>query len=267
MMPLEPVHQSSRRRKTTAQHDDQRRLAYLGTAHRAAALAVIAVTATFIFIFTGCGTGTSGPAPVQIGDHPISAASLAHWTSAEAVLSYETNPTQAPPIGLVPDPPNYTDCIAYLANAATKATAPRTNPSKAQLKRDCQLRYRLLQRHMLDILITNYWVTSEGAALHLSVSESELKQALARQFPRPAEFRRFLRLTGEREADELMILRGNLLTTKLQQHVTQGLTGTRLQQTFVKFHEQFTAKWKAQTNCRPGYVVSECEQYHGPTPG
>ena len=36
------------------------------------------------------------------------------------------------------------------------------------------------------------------------------------------------------------------------------------QQASIKLLAPFEAKWIAQTDCRPGYVVQKCRQYHGP---
>ncbi len=116
---------------------------------------------------------------------------------------------------------------------------------------------------MLDILITNYWLSGEGAAKGFAVTDAEVKQTIDRQFASPAAFHRFLAITGESASDERLLLRGDLMATKLQQAAAgeKGLSAS--QQALAKFINDFSAKWSARTSCKPGYVVQECRQYKG----
>ncbi|HTB71017.1 MAG TPA: hypothetical protein VK707_08560 [Solirubrobacteraceae bacterium] len=212
-----------------------------------------------------CGGGGSDAVIARVGTHSITTGTLDRFAAIEAVLTYQLNPTQPVPKGVVPDPPSYADCIAYLAKTPTTLIAPKQHPSTAQLKARCRQKQETLRHHMLDILITNYWLEGEGAARGVAVSDAELNQALDRQFPTQAAFRSFLKITGEKASDERALLRASLMTTKLQQAVTsqKGLTGAQQQQALARFIREFTAKWSARTSCQPGYVVQECKEYKG----
>jgi hypothetical protein len=122
---------------------------------------------------------------------------------------------------------------------------------------------------MLDILITNYWTSGEGAERGLRVTASEVKQALQAQYPRRADLQRFLRLTGEHEADDLLNLRTNIMTSKIEQNVARpGGPGAKpSERALAAFLRQYPKKWRARTTCRPGYVVSECREYRGAAGG
>ncbi len=215
---------------------------------------------------TACGSSSSAVV-VQVGAHAITKATLNRWTAIEAILSYEFDPSGPVPKGVVPDPPSYTNCIAYLRKTPPALTKSATDPSSAQLKRQCEQKQELLEHHMLDILITYYWLSGEAASRGVKVTAAELKQTLARQFPSEAAFHRFLALTGETASDERLLLTKSLLDTKLQQSVmaSKGLTSKQQQEeALIKFSEEFARRWTARTSCRPGYVVSECRQYKGP---
>jgi hypothetical protein len=212
-----------------------------------------------------CGGG-SDAVVARVGGHSITTGALDRWAAIEAVLSYEVNPTQPAPKGVVPDPPSYANCIAYLRATPTTLIAPTQKPTTPQLKTRCKQKQETLRRHMLDILITNFWLEGEGAAKGLAVSEAEINQALGGQFPTQAAFRNFLKITGEKASDERALLRANLMATKLQRAVAtrKGLTAAQRQQALARFTSEFTAKWSALTSCKPGYVVQECKQYKGP---
>jgi foldase protein PrsA len=46
--------------------------------------------------------------------------------------------------------------------------------------------------------------------------------------------------------------------------IKQQLTASGEQAALSKFVKEFKTKWMAETNCRPGYVVSNCKQYKAP---
>jgi hypothetical protein len=229
------------------------------------ALAVVALATSLCL--TACG-GSNGPDTVvaSVGAKKITKGTLERWTAIEAILSHEVTPTRPPPKGLVPDPPDYADCIAYLRKNPARLIAAAQKPTDAQLKSQCRHKHEGLQRHMLDILITNYWLDGEGASRRLSVGDAELEQALRSQFPTQAAFRRFLAITGESASDERALLRANLMASKLQQTAVaqKPAASAARQRALAAFLRGFTARWTARTSCRPGYVVQECRQFPGP---
>ena len=224
---------------------------------------------------TACGQAASSSdrlsdaEVVRIGRHSITKATLDHWTAVEVVLTYQY---PAAPKGLVPDPPDYAGCIAYSAVTA-QAKHARPKPTKTQLKAACKQRYDAVRNHMLDILITNYWVSDEAASKGLKVTAKEVQQALNRQFPTQAKLHKFLSITGERSSDQRSIIEHKLLLEKLQWSVSplRGHVGPESEQmvnrvdlSIAKLSEEMKRKWTPRTNCRAGYVVSECRQYRAP---
>lgn len=204
----------------------------------------------------------------RVNGDVVTKATLDHWTDVEAVLAYENEPKRPVPVGVVPDPPSYTQCIGYLART-TAPEAGRPAPTSAQLKRRCQERRTTLQRHVLDVLLTYYWLLGDARERGVKVTSAEVTKILDRIFPDDAAYRRYLSLTGERPADERLIIEKDLLDTKLLQLEEAKF---RPKPTSVRGHDQmmaslataFTSKWKARTSCSAGYVVAECAQYTGP---
>jgi hypothetical protein len=210
----------------------------------------------------------SGAEVVRVGRHSITKATLDHWTAVEGVLTYHYQPGR-PPNGLVLDPPAYASCIAYMA-ATAGAKHGRPRPTMARLKALCEQKYEQLQRHMLEILITDYWVSEEAASRGIRVTVREVQEALDRQFPTQAGFRKFLTTTGERASDERSLVEHKLLLEKLQWSVSplRGHVGPETEQmaarvdlSIAKLSDEMKRKWTPRTNCRAGYVLSECRQY------
>jgi foldase protein PrsA len=219
-----------------------------------------------VLCLAACGSGGSDVIVARVGGHSITKGTLDRWTAIEGVLSYQANPTQPVPKGVVPDPPSYSNCVTYLRTTPTTLIAAAGKPTMAQLKAQCRLKHETLQRHMLDILITNYWLQGEGARRGLTIGEAEVQRALHSQFPTQAAFRRFLAITGESAPDERALLRANLMATRLQQEVVaqKGASGVAQQRALAGFLREFTARWTARTSCSAGYVVQECPQFNGP---
>lgn len=210
-------------------------------------------------VLAGCGSSAGTIVVASVGTHTITKAALDHWTAIEGVLSLEYEPTKALPKGAVPDPPSFKDCTAFQRTREPPGTPTST------LRGQCATRYRVLQRHMLNLLITSYWTSGESAARGVKVSDAEVQTALHRQFPTTSALARYMRFSGASEADERQLLRTNILTTKLQEKISGGgLSGASPHAAaLARFLQQFPRKWKPKTTCRPGYVVAECKEYRG----
>jgi hypothetical protein len=210
----------------------------------------------------GCGGGSSDATIVSVAGQSISKATLDHWVPIEAILARELNPTSPPPRGEVPDPPLYSACAAYLRVSTPNGTAIPT----AQLKDKCAQRYARVRRHILSILITYDWLAAESAAQGVHVSDGEVKRELARfkrqTFPSEAAFQTYLKYTRERLADETLILKMDMVSTRLQKKflAERGVSG------LIKHRQEFPKQWAARTSCRSPYIVPDCKQYRGPLP-
>src|ERR1035441_10448534 len=99
---------------------------------------------------TGCGGGSGGTVARVRGVGSITKAMVDHWVPIEAVLLYEEVPRSEVPVGVVPDPPAYSACIARLAKIAPKDAAAAV--VRVGLKRECRendLRLKVLALNSL----------------------------------------------------------------------------------------------------------------------
>jgi len=173
------------------------------------------------FALTGlaaCGGGIPGGAVVQVENTPITKTAFEHWMEVAAASSSAS--TGGKPV--VPVPPDYSACIAHLASTTPK-TAGTPAPSTSQLKTQCAAEYKQLSQEVLGFLISSQWVLGEGGSLGVKVSDAEVRKQFEKikdqQFPKAAEFEKFLSTTGQTVSDLLLRVKLNMLSSKIQQKI------------------------------------------------
>jgi foldase protein PrsA len=170
-----------------------------------------------------CG-GIPGNAVVQVDGTPVSKEAFNHWMGIAATASSPAaGSTAAKPV--IPEPPSYTACIAHLQATTPAPAKGQPAPTPAQLKSQCEQQYKQLQQQVLGFLISSDWVVGEAAHLGVKVSDAEVHKQFqkikAQQFPRPAEFEKFLASTGQTTSDLLLRVKLNLLSSKIQQKIAK----------------------------------------------
>jgi foldase protein PrsA len=172
-----------------------------------------------IVAFAACG-GIPGDAVVSVDGKSITKDTFNHWMSVASASSSAS--AGAKPV--VPVPPNYTACIAQAA-AAAKATKGAKTPSQKELKSQCATQYKSLQSEVLGFLISSSWVLGEAGSLGVKVSDKEVKKQFEKiktqQFPKAAEFQKFLSTSGQTVSDLLLRVKLNLLSSKIQQKIVK----------------------------------------------
>jgi hypothetical protein len=169
--------------------------------------------------------GSALPAPEQIivcvGSQAITGATYVHWLTIAEKAS-------RPPV---------------------KGHAP---PTAAELRKE-----------VLGFLISSDWVTGEAHRLQIRVSAAEARgrfYAIRRQqFPKRAEFERFLRESGQTVADLMFRVELNLLSSRIQRRVLAGHhTGRSQRRALSRFVRTFKSNWQRQTYCVSPYISQDC---------
>jgi foldase protein PrsA len=186
---------------------------------------------------SGCG-GIPGNAVVQVAGTPITKATFDHWLGVAAASS-ATTPGAKP---VIPEPPNYTACIAHVEATISK-TAKTT---RAQMKSDCEQQYKSILQEVLGFLISAEWVLGEASSLGVKVSDKEVKTQFEKlkteEFPKAAEFEKFLATSGQTVSDLLLRVKLNLLSTKIQQKITKSkgkVTKAQIAKYYNEHSQQF----------------------------
>jgi foldase protein PrsA len=193
-----------------------------------------------------CGGGIPGNAVVQVGGTPVTKATFEHWMSIASASTATTAGSTAAAKPVVPDPPNFTACIAHLQATAAKPAKGQSKPSAAQLRTQCEQQYKSLQQEVLGFLISSSWVLGEAENQGVKVSDAEVKKEFEKikneQFPKPAEFQKFLASSGQTVSDLLLRVKLNMLSSKIQQKVAKSkgaVTQAEIQKYYNEHKSQF----------------------------
>jgi hypothetical protein len=156
---------------------------------------------------SGCGSAVPGDAVAVVGGNPIPTRSLAHWSYLTAVGQSQASPGS--PV-IVPDPPNYTKCIASL-----KKIAP-ASITQAQIKNACVQQFA----QTMTYLVRSDWLQGQAAADGIKVTPAQIQAKFATAkaqspYKTEAQFQAFLKATGQTVNDILYRIRINLLATKI----------------------------------------------------
>jgi hypothetical protein len=201
-----------------------------------------------------------GNAVAQVGNTPISRTMFDHWIAIAFAFRNPPTPGQAPSTPVVPDPPNYTSCVAQLMLRASKP-----KPNAEQLKHECERDYADVQPRILHFLIHAYWIRGEATDEVVQVSEAEVQkrfqQITKKNYPKAADFQKYLAGSDQTIPDLLFSLKTEMLTAKLEQNATKGAKGKAAKTVLTKSAQNLEKKWKAETSCIPGFVIRDCKQF------
>jgi foldase protein PrsA len=208
----------------------------------------MAALGAVLFVAAGvaaCG-GVPGNAVVSVGGTPITRTSFNHWMAIAAAGAAGTTGKTAtkPP---VPEPPDFTACVAHLEAAAAAASKGKTPPNKALYKSQCEQQYTAYKQEVLNFLISSQWVVSEAEEQGVHVSDAEVKKQFetlkSQQFPTETAYKEFLARTGETEADLLMRVKLQLLARKIQEKVTKSAKKTATKAEIAKYYNEHKSQY------------------------
>jgi foldase protein PrsA len=178
-------------------------------------------------VVAACGGGSSSSVPgdsvAKVGDTDITKAQFQHWYEIAAKGNAQSTPGQ--PV-VVPDPPDFTKCVADKKAHQPKASKSQPKQSDDQLKSQCKQEYETLRDQTMNFLIQADWVTGEAKAQKITVTDSEVQKQFAQTkkqaFPKQSDFQKFLQQSGMSMDDILFRVRLDALSNKLRQKVVSS---------------------------------------------
>jgi foldase protein PrsA len=183
--------------------------------------AIALVTLAVAVLVAGCGSDVPSNSVAEVDGTPIKKADFDHWLSVAAKQSVPQGSTAA---AAVPDPPDYTKCVAALQ----KQPVPKGQkaPSPAALKAQCQQQYNGLKTQVMQFLIQSQWLLKEADARKLTAKpaavQKQLDDQIKQSFPKRAQFNKFLQTSGMTMADLLFRVKVDLLTQQVRQKIVAG---------------------------------------------
>jgi foldase protein PrsA len=191
----------------------------------------LALCAFFVvpaLILSACGGDVPGNSVAKVGDQSIKKTTFDHWMQIAAVSQAgQANPNAtSTPKAQIPDPPNFTKCVANKKATAAKPAKGQPEPTEAQLKGQCKQEYNTLRDQVLEFLIRGNWIEQETDKQNVKVSDKEVQKqidaAVKQAFQNPADFQKFLQRSGLTQADVFYQQRNQLLQQKLTEKVTKA---------------------------------------------
>ncbi|MFL5780956.1 MAG: peptidyl-prolyl cis-trans isomerase [Thermoleophilaceae bacterium] len=214
----------------------------------AAALAVALIVA-------GCGDSVPKDAVAKVGDTSITKAQFQHWLEAAARQQSQSEPGQPASQATVPDPPNFTRCVAE--KQKQKVPKGAQPPPVAQLKSQCKQQYDGLKNQTMQFLISAQWLEQEAKSRGVKATPAQVRKTFEDQkkqaFPKEADYQKFLKTSGRTESDLLFQVRLSVLTNALQAKVVEKAGKVSDQQ--VKDYYDKNKKRFAQPESRDLRVV------------
>jgi foldase protein PrsA len=176
-------------------------------------------------VLSACGGGgVPGNAVVKIGDDPIKTTEFDHWLQVAATSQQQQ--TGATGKVVLPDPPNYTACIANKKKTATKPAKGQPNPTDATYKTQCQQEYAGLRDQVMQFLISSAWIEGESHDRGVKISDTDVKKDFDKQrqqsFPKDKDYLAFLKSSGYVQEDLLYRIKVQDLSNKLRTKVLEG---------------------------------------------
>jgi foldase protein PrsA len=172
--------------------------------------------------FAGCGNDVPSNSVAKIGDTVIKKDDFNHWFNAAA--KQQAQATGGGTAAVVPDPPNFTKCVAARMAQKTPKGVPKPTPASA--KTQCKQEFDGLKQQTMQFLISSQWLVQEADKRGVKATDAEVKKTFEDQkkqsFPKEKDYQQFLQTSGQTEADLLYRVRLSVLTNSLQQKIVQG---------------------------------------------
>jgi foldase protein PrsA len=166
----------------------------------------------------GCGSEElPGDAVATVDGQVIDQGSFEHWMNIAAK-------TSGRPAEAIPKPPDYAACVK--AKQSTKPVEGQPKLTDSEARQQCQEEYDGLRDQVLGLLVSSRWLEAEARERGIAVSDAEVEKRFdmlrKQSFPKRKQYAKFLKDSGQSEADVLLRVRVDMLTTKLQEQVTKG---------------------------------------------
>jgi parvulin-like peptidyl-prolyl isomerase len=201
-----------------------------------AALAVAVVA-------SGCGDDVPSDSVAKVGDAKITKTQYNHWLLASVKQQAQSTGVKPTDV-VVPDPPDFTKCVAAKQKQPVPKGVPK--PDAKALKAQCKQEYDGASQQTLQFLISSQWLTQETAKRKIVASDKEVQTTFQQQkkqsFPKEADYQKFLRTSGQSESDLLYRVKLSVLTNKLQQNIVKSkgeVTDAQVKEYYDKNKQRF----------------------------
>jgi foldase protein PrsA len=193
----------------------------LMASRRSAALLVPLATLP-VLAAAGCGGDVPRDAVANVDSNIVKKSEFDHWLGA-AARSQSAQPGASPSQVVIPDPPQFTKCLAARTKPQGK-NAPKVSP--AQARQMCEQEYDMLKDQVMQFLISSRWVELEAENQGVEATPAEVNRTFENQkrqsFPSDKEYQAFLKASGQTEADLKYRVKLDVLSNEVRKKIVGG---------------------------------------------
>ncbi len=169
-------------------------------------------------LISACG-GVPGNAVAEVDGDAIEKADFDAWMNVAAKAGGQSAVA-------VPKPPAYEECVAEKRKNAPKPAKGEQAPSADALKDQCKQEYEAIRDRVMQLLVNAEWIEGEAEEQGVKVTDAEVEKSFAtqkkQQFPKDADYKAFLKQSGQTEEQLLMQVRTGELARKITEKITKG---------------------------------------------
>jgi foldase protein PrsA len=180
-----------------------------------------------VAVISGCGSAVPSDSVAKVGGQSIKTDDFNHRLLVTYLSSQaQTTPGGKPNAAAVPTPPDYKGCIAAAKKLAPKPAKGQPQVTDATYKKQCAATYTQLHDSVLQTLIQGDWIIGEAKEQGITVTDAAVNKQFntlkKQQFPKEADYQKFLKSSGLSEDDLKANVRLQLLTNKLRTKIVSG---------------------------------------------
>jgi parvulin-like peptidyl-prolyl isomerase len=191
-----------------------------------ARISILCALFAVIAAVSGCGGSVPSDSVAQVGDTSITKEDFNHRLLV-TYLSSQGQTGKADPKAM-PAPPDFKGCIAAAKKNAPKPAKGQPQVTDATYKKQCEATYKQLHDSVLQTLIQGDWIAGEAKEQGIKVDQKAIDKQFntlkKQQFPKEADYQKFLKQSGLSEDDLKENVRLQLLTNKLRTKIVSGKT-------------------------------------------
>src|SRR5436190_20764631 len=131
-------------------------------------------------VLAACGgDSVPGNAVVKIGSDSIKTSEFDHWLQVAATTQQQQ--TGATGKAAIPQPPEFTACVATKKKTATKPAKGQPTPTDATYKAQCKQEYTALRDQVMQFLISSAWIEGESHDRGVKLADTDVKKDFDKQ--------------------------------------------------------------------------------------
>ena len=126
----------------------------------------------------------------------------------------------------VPQPPEFKACIATKRKTQPKPAKGQPKITDKQLKDQCKTEYEAMRDQVLQLLISYEWIKGEASDQGVKITDKDIQKQFdttkKQSFPKDADYKKFLKDSGQSEADIKLRVELDLLSNKIREKIVKG---------------------------------------------